>query len=101
VDVAEQRLEVEPLGGRELRAEDDRPVLAASLLRRRGHTAVGPGQLILDDDVGEVGLDVRRERGDRRHAGEITVGVLRELVLRKRIERLSARPRHRLDGDEG
>src|SRR5262249_60616292 len=85
------------LGGRELGAEDDRPVLTASGLRH-GRTPVGAGELVLDDDIGEVGLDVRRERGDRRHTGEVAVGEHRELVVGKRIERLTACPRHGLDG---
>ena len=100
VDPVEQRFEIQALGGRELGAEDQRVVLTAPGLER-GVTPVGAGELILDDDVGEVGLDVRRERGDRRDAGEVTVGELRELVLPERIERLTARPRHGLDRDEG
>jgi hypothetical protein len=89
VPVVEQRLNVQPLGGRELGAEDDRPVLPAPGFVD-GETPVGAGELVLDDDVGEVRLDGRRERGDRRDTGEVTVGEQRELVVRKRIERLTA-----------
>src|SRR5262245_52758559 len=59
-----QGLEVEPLEGSELGANDQRVVLATTGLER-GVAPVGSGELVLDDDPGEVGSDVRCECRDR------------------------------------
>src|SRR5262249_8816840 len=60
---------------------------------------VAASQLILDDHVGEVVLDVRRERRVKVQAGEVAVGVV-HLVVGDRAERLTARARHGEDRDE-
>src|SRR5262249_33850870 len=91
VEVGEQRLDVQTLGRRELGTDDERPVLAASGLgacwEDRGtgagtrgypdvqYSAVAARELILDDDIGEVQLDVRRERRDARDTGKVAVRV--------------------------
>src|SRR2546426_220190 len=59
------RLDIEPLVDRVIYAEDDREVLAAGLIPAKASEGV------LDHDIGDVGLEVRRERRNRREPGEI------------------------------
>ena len=98
VEPREQRFQVEPLERRDLGAHDHRVVLAASRLGR-ADAAVRSRELVLDDDIGQVGLEVRRERRDGRHAGKVAVRV-NNLVVGEPAEGLAARPRHGLDRDE-
>src|SRR5262249_8575212 len=82
----EHRLEVQLLERGDLRAHDDREVLAAirSGTRQR---AVPTGQLILDVDPREVILDIGGERRVEVYTREVPVGVV-DLVVRDRAERL-------------
>src|SRR5947208_16222336 len=54
------RLDIEPLVDRVIYGENDREVLATGLIPAKGSEGV------LDDDVGDVGLEVPRRRRTRR-----------------------------------
>src|SRR5262249_32448738 len=88
----------QPLNRRELGADYERIVLAAvgPGVRQR---SVPSGQLVLDDHVGEVVLDVRREGRVQVQAREVTVGVV-HLVVGDRAERLTAGAGDGEDRDE-
>src|SRR5213594_1658154 len=88
-----ERLDVEPLVDRVVRAEDERGVLAPARTR-------GGRQPILDHDIGDVRLQVRRKRRDRREAGKIT-GRVGDLGGGGEVsEGLEARPRDARHRDE-
>src|SRR5262249_34309996 len=72
IEVRDHRLEVEALERRELRALDQRPVLAAVGAGRRGGP-VAARELILHVHPRQVVLDVRRERRVEVQAREVTV----------------------------
>src|SRR5436309_13821310 len=88
-----ERLDVEPFVDRVVRAEDERGVLAPARTRRGR-------QPILDHDIGDVRLQVRRKRRDRREAGKIT-GRVGDLGGGGEVsEGLEARPRDARHRDE-
>src|SRR5262249_5879624 len=64
------------------------------------YPTVAAPELILNDDVGEVGLDARRERRDRREASKVAVRIRGTLVAAEGIEGLTPCPSHGLDRDE-
>src|SRR5947199_6585357 len=66
-EVRVDRLDVEPLVHRVLGAHDDSEVVATGPLESRSSSAgaVAAPKLALDDHVGELGLEVRRECRDR------------------------------------
>src|SRR5207245_9066563 len=78
-----ERLDVEPFEDRVLRADDAREVVATSILeclcgravRTRRATSVSACDFVLDHDIGEVGLEVRRKRRERGHPREVAVRV--------------------------
>src|SRR5262249_1471429 len=78
------RLDGEALERREPEAHDRRPVLTTN------PAILEAGQLLLDLDVGQVEPCGWSEVQAERHAGEVTVGVHRQLVVGERAERLRA-----------
>ena len=100
VDPVEQRLDVQTLGWGELGAEEHRVVLTAPGLER-GLTPVGAGELILDDDVGEVGLEmfgVNVVIADT--PAKSPLANWASLYCASVSNGCAARPGHRLDRDE-
>ena len=95
----EQRLQVETFERRHLGAHDYRVVFAPVRPHRR-QRPVTAGELVLEHDVGEVELDLWRERRDRRHAGEVASGI-GDLVVGESGEGLTARAGHGRHWDEG
>src|SRR5207244_9390289 len=83
----------------------EREVVAAARLNEGGGAAgdlvraVTARDLVLDHDVGELDLEVRRERRDRRQAREVAVRV-GDLVVREVGEGLEAGPADGWNGDE-
>src|SRR5205085_6156227 len=85
------RLDVQPLERRELGAEDHGEVVAArDAAAGRGAEETRPtvaGELLIDLNEGEVGLEVRRPGRDRRDTREVT-GRVGGAVRTERGERL-------------
>src|SRR5207245_2871875 len=98
VEIRVQRLDVESLERRDLRADGNRPVLAAARARRRVRP-VTARELVLDDDVSEVDADVWVKLRNRRQSREIAVGV-DDFVVGQGAPGLAAGPRDRLDRNE-
>src|SRR6185436_20037072 len=74
VEVRVQRLDVEPLERRDLGADDDREVITAPV-GGGASQPVAPRDLVLDLNVRERQVEVRRERRPRRDTREVAVGV--------------------------
>src|SRR5205807_3875305 len=95
-EVRVDRLDVEPLVHRVLGAHDDREIVATASLCTPCAAVTAPN-LALDHDVGELGLEVRRECRDRREAGEIASRVKDLGLVGEVTEGLKSRPAPGLD----